>query len=208
MVLQSVRPGMSLEAFEAWMEERGHQSRSATGGGFREVRFGTNAQSIDYHNSDGTLRATGNVNFDPISAGVFGKDLDCRTIDDSLHRCGMARFTLEGELVSLIVLQQAMGVTREQIVSSLNESYGSPADRMDALVLDGFFRGEQYVWGASSTAQDGSSTSFTNISGPRHWQVEAALVEPTAERIAVIVQINRIATAAAGSGAAGGQIDF
>lgn len=204
IALQGVRLGIDRTAFEEWIAERGYTAK----GGSREVAFGTNVESINLHNSSGQLQAVGNIDYDPVSAGVFGKDFDCRSVDDRLHSCGYAKFDEDGVLVSMVLLQSALGATKQQIVSSMNQAYGSPADRFNVSVRN-FIRGEQFVWGLSSTELGRDSTSLTDVSGAKHWQVEAVITEPSTERLVVIVQINQI-TQADGSNATagGGQIKF
>lgn len=108
--------------------------------------------------------------------------------------------------MSLTLMQSAVGVTKQQIVSSLNKSYGSPSDRLNVFVMNAF-RGEQFVWGLSSTGLGRKATSLSDVSGPKHWQVEALISEPSTERIVVFVQINAI-SASDGAVAGGGQIKF
>lgn len=204
IALQGVKLGIDRTAFEDWIAERGYTAK----GGNREVAFGTNVESINLHNSSGALQATGNINYDPVSAGVFGKDFDCRSVDDGLHSCGYAKFDEDGVLVSMALLQSALGVTKQQIVSSMNKAYGSPSDRFNVSVRN-FIRGEQFVWGLSSTELGRDSTSLTDVSGAKHWQVEAVVTEPSTERLVVLVQINKIDTPATdGAVAGGGQIEF
>ena len=75
------------------------------------IQFATNVAVIRLHNSDDALPATGNSLYDPVSAGVFGKGFDCRSVDDSLHCCGMARFDQDGALISFVLMQSAVGVS-------------------------------------------------------------------------------------------------
>lgn len=204
VAIRGVQLGTAKAEFESWLADNGYQAKV----GGRQIRFGTNAESINLHNSSGTLSATGSTRYDPVSAGVFGKDFDCRTVDDRLHSCGIARFDKDGALVSLVLMQSAVGVTKQQIVSSLNKAYGSPSDRMNVYVMNAF-RGEQFVWGLSATELGRNATNLTDVSGPKHWQVEAMISEPSTERIVVFVQINRIsAPATDGAIAGGGQIKF
>lgn len=204
IAIQGVPLGMAKAAFESWLADNGYQVKV----GARKILFGTNTESINLHNSGSMLQRTGNTDYDPASASLFGKDFDCRTVDDRLHSCGIARFDEEGLLISLVLMQSAVGVTKQQIVSSLHKAYGSPSDHMNVFVMRAF-RGEQFVWGLSSTELENNATNLTDVSGPKHWQVETMISEPSTERIVVFVQINKIsAPATGGAVAGGGQIKF
>lgn len=203
VAIQGVQIGTSQPEVEAWLSDNGYQMQKSSG----LIQFATNIEAIRLHNSDDTLAATGNTLYDPVSAGVFGKDFDCRSIDDSLHSCGMARFDKEGALISFVLMQSAVGVTKQQVVSSLNAAYGSPADRLNVFVKNSH-RGEQFVWGLSSSELRRIAANLTDVSGPKHWQVEAIISEPSTERIVVFVQINAIEAAASDAAAGGGQIKF
>ena len=104
-------------------------------------------------------------------------------------------------------MQSAVGVTKQQVVSSLNAAYGSPADRLNVFVKNSH-RGEQLVWGLSSSELRRIAANLTDVSGPKPWQVEAIISEPSTERIVVFVQINAIDAAASDAAAGGGQIKF
>ncbi|MEP3296786.1 MAG: hypothetical protein ABJO27_09965 [Pseudoruegeria sp.] len=204
VAIQGVTPGMARADFEAWLSKQGYLSNP----GQRQISFGTNNESIKLHYSDGNLKAVGNIDYDPVSAGVFGKDFDCRTVDDRLHSCGYARFDEAGKLRSMMLMQSAVGVTKQQIVSSLNKAYGSPSDRFNVFVRQSF-RGEQFVWGLSSIELQRNTSDLSDMSGSKHWQVEAAISEPSTKRIVIFVQVNQIDTPATdGAVSGGGQIKF
>lgn len=202
VAIQGVQLGTQQADFQKWLSDNGYNENSAKWTGY--TFFGTNTESIRFHKSASSF--VGASDYDPDSFGVFGKNFDCRSADDRLHSCGVARFDENGALMSLTLMQSAVGVTKQQIVSSLNKSYGSPSDRLNVFVMNAF-RGEQLVWGQSSTELGRKATSLSDVSGPKHWQVEALISEPSTERIVVFVQINAI-SASDGAVAGGGQIKF
>ncbi len=101
---------------------------------------------------------------------------------------------------SIALLQNAVGTSKQDIVSTLFERFGPAGDRFNAYLWR-THAVDQYVWGSFTEAKL-RNHSFTEISGPKHWQIEAFIAEPTPQRKTVIVQINSIAgdTAITGDG--------
>ncbi|MCG3267165.1 hypothetical protein [Yoonia sp. I 8.24] len=131
----------------------------------------------------------------------FTPDLTCGD-DTQLHSCGVVYFDPSTrEVQSIALLQNATNVTKQDLVSTLFERFGSASDRFTGYLWKNF-AADQYVWGGAADAEI-YNHSFTEISGPNHWQVEAIIAEPTTDRKTVIVQINQAAPQAVVSGNGG-----
>lgn len=139
----------------------------------------------------------------------LGEKLDCNGTADILPSCGYVLSDAEGKTRSIILLQQAAGASKSAVTQSLIDKYGSPTDRFPATLLRAA-RGEQLVWGLASNELADKVGDITDISGHRHWQIEAVISEPEPGRTAVLVQINDVPFGALGDGTGtkAGQIKF
>ncbi|NSX57043.1 hypothetical protein [Parasulfitobacter algicola] len=121
----------------------------------------------------------------------FGSQLDCRD-SNQVHSCGVVKLHPEdGTVTSMALLQNAVGTSKQDVVTALFDRYGPAADRFNTYVWQTHAT-DQYVWGGVSTGSYDAAHDFSEISGPRHWQIEAFVMEPTPDRKTVIVQINAV----------------
>ena len=135
------------------------------------------------------------------NADHFTPDLNCGD-DAQIHSCGTVYFDPKTrEVESIAILQNAVGTSKQDIVTALTEKFGPAGDRFDAHLWRKHSV-DQYVWGSFTEAKV-RNHSFTEISGPKAWQVEAFIAEPTPQRKSVIVQINRVAGDEAVTGSGG-----
>ena len=199
LTLQGLNLGASRSYFEQWAEENSYQTKDMLG----HTRIATGADAIDFtfNLSDySSSIISGSRNVDKPEFNIFGPKLDCRASSGRLESCGLVYFGQDKNVQSVMIMQSAVGVQQQQIVDSLTERYGPPADRLQTVLLD-HFRAEQLVWGISTDGLSGKAYPMTQLSKKRHWQVEAAITKIDAQRLVVFVQLNRIE--AAGGAVAG-----
>ena len=121
----------------------------------------------------------------------MGPDLDC--LDSSqLHSCGVVYADMKtGASTSIVMVQNVTGTSKQDLVTTLFAKYGPASDKFNAYLWKKHAV-DQYVWGAFEGNGAIKGHWFTEISGRKHWQVEAYVVEPTPQRKSVIVQINKV----------------
>ncbi|MEM7668067.1 MAG: hypothetical protein AAF317_02820 [Pseudomonadota bacterium] len=192
--LLDIRPGMAVEEAKSILEDAGYRVDGVFGG-YRGVHYNFSTapkRQIDYSSLDRNNRAS----------GIFGLGLDCRD-SDQIHSCGHVRFDRDtNQVISVILLQNAVGTSKQDLVSALFEKYGPATDRFATTLWEEHLV-DQYVWGGFIEGNRVPATDLTPISGPKHWQVEAIIAEPDTRRKSVIVQINEVEGDSAVTGAGG-----
>ncbi|WP_065327165.1 hypothetical protein [Tritonibacter mobilis] len=176
--------GDDLEDITEALEDQGYTVLTYDGG----LRFSSNPDRLDtgmgYYTFDGSEN--------PYPYAVhMGPDLDC--LDSSqLHSCGVVYADLEtGASTSIVMVQNVTGTSKQDLVTTLFAKYGPASDKFNAYLWKKHAV-DQYVWGAFEGNGAIKGHWFTEISGRKHWQVEAYVVEPTPQRKSVIVQINKV----------------
>lgn len=192
--LAGISIGMGVEDAKAVLEGAGYRISQDAGNG--SVFFTTAGKDVPYLG-----QLTTDERLIPGSL-AYGLNLDCRD-DDQIQSCGRLRYDQEAKtVVNMALLQIAVGTSKQDIVTALFQKYGPATDRFDTSLWRRHLA-DQYVWGGFVEGRDVPATDFTPISGPKHWQVEAFLMEPDTRRKAVIVQINKVGGSSAVTGAGG-----
>ncbi len=147
---------------------------------------------------------------------IFGSKLDCLSPQNLGVKCAMVEFddTYEGDerhtaLKRITFVQNAYGVTREQITAKLTEKYGPPSDNISTTVFDQY-RSNLLIWGRSrQNSGNENQMYFSRVAWTQTWEVEAYIVEPDGQRIAIVTIINVIPPDKSGTVSGGkGQINF
>lgn len=201
VVLAGLSIGMSVDEAKAALKDAGY----AIGGELRRsFRFSTYADGLEANIINTLLVSPTEEQMRFPHMAHFSLDLNCGD-DAQIHSCGIVYFDPDTLTVeSAALLQNAVGTSKQDIVTALFEKYGPAGDRFDAYIWRKHAI-DQYVWGAFAEGLK-DTHNFSDISGPKHWQVEAFIAEPTPQRKTVIVQINGIAGENAVTG--GGGVKF
>jgi len=187
VVLADLTIGMSVDEAKGILSDAGYDIGGELSQSFR---FSTYADGLDAFISDTLFEAPSQEQMDFPHAAHFTQDLNCGD-DAQIHTCGIVYFDTDTDTVtSVALLQNTVGTSKQDIVTALFGKYGPAGDRLDAYVWRKHAV-NQYVWGSFAEGLK-TTHSWTEISGPKHWQVEAFIAEPTPQRKTVIVQINRI----------------
>ncbi|GAA6176981.1 hypothetical protein [Sulfitobacter pacificus] len=200
LTLSGVKLGMSAEDAKAVLMDKGFTVGEDLINSFRFSTYedGLRAQLRSALSSPSQEE----MNFP--DADHFTQHLNCGD-DTQVHSCGVVYFDRETkEVESMALLQNAVNTSKQNIVTALFDRFGPAGDRFEAYLWRKHSV-DQYVWGAFTEAKI-PNHNFTEISGPKAWQVEAFVAEPTAQRKSVIVQINRVQSDNAVTG--GGSIKF
>lgn len=197
MVLAGVRLGMDMDEARAVLTDAGFDVGEELGVSFR---FSTYADGLRRELDSSVLGVSQDQMQFP-HADHFTPDLHCGD-DTQVHSCGIVYYDRETRTVeSIALLQNAVGTSKQDIVTALSEKFGPAGDRFNAYLWRKHAV-DQYVWGGFTEAKI-RNHDFTEISGPKAWQVEAFIAEPTPQRKTVIVQINRIPEAQSVTGDGG-----
>ncbi|MEL7106280.1 MAG: hypothetical protein AAGM21_10195 [Pseudomonadota bacterium] len=200
MVLAGVRLSMSIGEARVALADAGFTIGEELGTSFR---FSTYEDGLRYGLNSFVAGLTDEQMNVP-NADHFRADLNCGD-DLQVHSCGVVYFDRETRTVeSIALLQNAVGTSKQDIVTALTEKFGPAGDRFNAYLWRKHAV-DQYVWGGFTEAKV-RNHHFTEISGPKAWQVEAFIAEPTPQRKTAIVQMNRIPKSEAVTG--GGGIKF